>query len=73
MEQYFYRIPKIVTAVQIDFNNYRTLVQAVILCGKNKSAEDIKKYIDKNNMNLNNIFYVPSKYVLHIYITIYFT
>jgi len=33
----------------------------------------IKKYIDKNNMNLNNIFYVPSKYVLHIYITIYFT
>ena len=30
-------------------------------------------YIDKNNMNLNNIFYVPSKYVLHIYITIYFT
>lgn len=48
MEQYFYRIPKIVTAVQIDFNNYQTLVQAVILCGKNKAVENIKKYIDEH-------------------------
>lgn len=45
MEQYFYRIPKIVTAVQIDFNNYQTLVQAIILCGKNKAVENIKSIL----------------------------
>lgn len=48
MEQYFYKIPKIVSAVQIDFNDYQTLVQAVILCGKNKAVENLKKYIDEH-------------------------
>ena len=46
MEQYFYKIPKIITTVQIYFNNYQTLKQAVILYGKNKAVENIKKYID---------------------------
>lgn len=58
MEQYFYKIPKIVTATQIDFNNYQTLVQAVIMCGKNKAVENIKKYIDEHIGTVDNIKYL---------------
>lgn len=58
MEQYFYKIPKIVTATQIDFNNYQTLVQAVILCGKNKAVENIKKYIDEHIGEIDDVKYL---------------
>lgn len=58
MEQYFCKIPKIVTATQIDFNNYQTLVQAVIMCGKNKAVENIKKYIDEYIGEVDNIKYL---------------
>lgn len=61
MEQYFCKIPKIVTATQIDFDNYQTLVQAVIMCGKNKAVENLKKYIDEHIGEVEGIKYLVLK------------
>lgn len=61
MEQYFCKIPKIVTATQIDFSNYQTLVQAVIICGKNKAVENLKKYIDEHVGEVEGIKYLVLK------------
>ena len=61
MEQYFCKIPKIVTATQIDFGNYQTLVQAVIMCGKNKAVENLKKYIDEHIGEIEGVKYLILK------------
>ena len=51
MEQYFYKIPKIVTAVQIDFNNYQNLTDEEII----KYCQELYKQNQETLIELNSL------------------
>lgn len=47
-EQYFYKVPKIVEAIQLDMNDYQSMIHILLMCGHNANIEEMKQYIDTN-------------------------
>ena len=59
MDRYIFSVPKAVTATQIDFDDYQSLVQAVLLCGApSKTVDEIKKFTDEHIVQHDDIKYL---------------